>query len=317
MSAKRSPTPSKPDPTLAANPPSQFMSVREAADYLHVNEKKVYALAAEGKIPGTKITGKWLFPRDLVDQWLTQSSHGGVFTDRLLVCGAEDVLMTRLSTRLSAALDARGIVAHSATGTRLGLSLLAAGRCDVALVHWGRVEESALRHPALLRHFPEHGNWVLVRAFRREQGLMLRPGLTAEPASASEVLAKNRRIVMRTEGSGTGRFLDEALAEIGYDASTLQTVARAASAAEAVERLYDGEADVAPASRAAATAAGLDFVALGWEAVDLALGRALYFRTLVQRVIDALASDDIFLVAERLGGYDFLDTGKLVWAAQD
>ncbi len=40
----------------------RFLSVRQAAEYLQVNEKKIYALASEGKIPGTKITGKWLFP---------------------------------------------------------------------------------------------------------------------------------------------------------------------------------------------------------------------------------------------------------------
>ena len=55
--------------------PPRFMSVKQAAAYLQVNEKKIYALVREGKIPATKLTGKWLFPRDLVDQWLLESSH--------------------------------------------------------------------------------------------------------------------------------------------------------------------------------------------------------------------------------------------------
>ncbi|NIO86675.1 MAG: helix-turn-helix domain-containing protein, partial [Candidatus Aminicenantes bacterium] len=41
----------------------EFISVRDVSKLLHVNEKKVYTLAQEGKIPGTKVTGKWLFPR--------------------------------------------------------------------------------------------------------------------------------------------------------------------------------------------------------------------------------------------------------------
>ncbi|MBT8088036.1 MAG: helix-turn-helix domain-containing protein, partial [Gammaproteobacteria bacterium] len=63
-----------------ADPPPRFMTVKQVAAYLQVNEKKVYGLVQEGKIPATKLTGKWLFPRDLVDQWLLESSHGGLLT---------------------------------------------------------------------------------------------------------------------------------------------------------------------------------------------------------------------------------------------
>ncbi|MDH3640206.1 MAG: helix-turn-helix domain-containing protein, partial [Gammaproteobacteria bacterium] len=46
-----------------------FLDVKQVAAYLHINTKKVYALVGEGKIPATKVTGKWLFPRKLIDQW--------------------------------------------------------------------------------------------------------------------------------------------------------------------------------------------------------------------------------------------------------
>ena len=51
------------------------MSVRQVAEYLHLNEKKIYALVSEGGIPATKVTGKWMFPRELVDRWMLDSSH--------------------------------------------------------------------------------------------------------------------------------------------------------------------------------------------------------------------------------------------------
>ncbi len=292
----------------------RFLSVREVAEYLQINEKKVYALAAEGKIPGTKVTGKWLFPRDLVDQWLTRSSHGGVFTDRLVIAGADDPLIARLVSSLCAGLDARALIAYAPTGTRLGLALLAAERCDAALLHWGPADESGLRHPALIRGFGEHGRWVLVRAFRREQGLMLAPGI--EPAEPADLLRRGLRLAARTAGSGTGRFFDETVAAAGIDAAALAVTERVRTDREAAERLRRGEADLAPASRAAAGEHGLAFVPVGWEAVDLALPRGLYFRTLLQHLLDALKADDTFLLAERLGGYDFPDSGRLVWAAQ-
>ena len=55
-----------------------YMSVKQVASYLQLNEKKIYALVSEGLIPATKITGKWMFPRELVDRWMMDSSHGGL-----------------------------------------------------------------------------------------------------------------------------------------------------------------------------------------------------------------------------------------------
>ena len=78
-----------------AAPP--FMTVRQVARYLHINEKKVYGLVSEGKLPASKLTGKWLFPRQLVDQWVLESSHGGLLTDRLLIAGSDDPLMIRVA----------------------------------------------------------------------------------------------------------------------------------------------------------------------------------------------------------------------------
>jgi excisionase family DNA binding protein len=288
--------------------------VREVADYLKLNEKKVYSLAAEGKIPGTKVTGKWLFPRDLIDQWLTRSSHGGVFTDRLVIAGADDPLIARLVSTLCAQMNARALIAYTPTGTQLGLSLLSAERCDAALVHWGPTEESRMRHPALIRGFADYTRWVLVRAFRREQGLMLAPGVTAQDAKT--LIKSGLRIVARAPGSGTGRYFEESVADTGTEMADLTISSTVHTDREAAEQLRLGNADLTPACRAAATESGLEFVSVGWESVDLVLPRGLYFRTLLQHLLDALRADETFLLAERLGGYDFPDSGKLIWAAE-
>ncbi len=48
----------------------EMMTVKEVALFLQINEKVVYRLVKEGRLPGTRITGKWLFPRRLVRQWI-------------------------------------------------------------------------------------------------------------------------------------------------------------------------------------------------------------------------------------------------------
>ncbi|RAJ06359.1 excisionase family DNA binding protein [Aeromonas salmonicida] len=63
---------------------NEFMNVKQVAEYLDLNEKKVYQLANEARIPATKATGKWLFPRSLLDRWLLGSCHEGVMNDRCI-----------------------------------------------------------------------------------------------------------------------------------------------------------------------------------------------------------------------------------------
>ena len=48
----------------------ELLSTKQVAQFLDVNEKMVYALVAEKALPATKVTGKWLFPRHLVEQWI-------------------------------------------------------------------------------------------------------------------------------------------------------------------------------------------------------------------------------------------------------
>ncbi len=294
----------------------RFLSVRQVADYLQINEKKVYALASEGRIPGTKITGKWLFPRDLVDQWLTESSHGGVLTDRLVVAGSDDPLLNRVISRLAEETQAHALVSYTPTGTRLGLSLLSAGRCDVAAIHWGPVEESHLRHPALISQFAEHQQWVMVRAFLREQGLIVSPKVPEKDREVKALAAQRFRWALRQEGAGSMRFLDEALSKHKLKVTDLNAATSARSEREAAAAIAMGEADVAPGCHAAATEAGLSFVSTGWEAFDLVLYRAIFFRTLFQKMLDRFKDIDTQSVGVALDGYEFEDLGKLVWAAQ-
>lgn len=291
----------------------RFMSVRQVAEYLQVHEKKVYALAAEGGIPGTKVTGKWLFPRDLVDQWLLRSSHGGVLTDRLIVAGSDDPLLQRLVATMAADLGARALVAYTATGTGLGLELLGARRADVCGIHWGPAGESHIRHPGLVRGYPEHHRWVLVRAFLREQGLVVARGLGGEDVAS--LLAGGKRWAFRQAGSGSQRFLEETLAAHRASTADFEPVATARSEREAASLVAMGTADVVPGVRGAATEAGVDFVAAGWEAFDFALHEGVYFRALFQRLLEALRGAPARDVAAALGGYDLEESGRLVWAS--
>jgi len=48
----------------------EVMTIKEVADYLKMNERTIYKLVQEGKIPAVKIGGQWRFKKSVVDEWL-------------------------------------------------------------------------------------------------------------------------------------------------------------------------------------------------------------------------------------------------------
>ena len=303
--------PPGPAPDVTEMELPRFMTVRQVARYLQINEKKIYALVNAGEIPASKATGKWLFPRDLVDQWLLESSHGGLLADRMLIAGSDDPLVYRAIMLLANEVQARALISYTATGTQLGLSLLSRKRTDICGIHWGPAEESRQRHPALLRQHPSHHDWVLVRAFLREQGLILSNELAG--SDITQLFSREVRWAMRQEGAGSHRFLHEVITRHGLDPAARRVAARAFSERDAASSIAMGYADVAIGVRSAATEFGLDFLPIGWEAYDFAMHRGLFFRTLFQKLLDFLRSTECLRMAQKFGGYDFSETGRLIW----
>ena len=82
------------------------MSTKEVSKFLNVNEKMVYTLVSEKGLPATKITGKWLFPQHLVEQWVEANTInfpkrdvGAVpYKGLLVIAGSNDLLLDRAIT---------------------------------------------------------------------------------------------------------------------------------------------------------------------------------------------------------------------------
>src|SRR4051812_17391877 len=69
-----SPTQTRPGPDRATDRPmSDLMNTQEVAAYLRIKERKIYDLVRQGGIPCTRVGGKWLFPKDRIDQWLERA----------------------------------------------------------------------------------------------------------------------------------------------------------------------------------------------------------------------------------------------------
>jgi len=63
---------------MSTSPSDSVMTVKEVAEYLRVNQRTVYRLAIERRLPGFKVGATWRFKRGDIDAWIAaQSSVGG------------------------------------------------------------------------------------------------------------------------------------------------------------------------------------------------------------------------------------------------
>lgn len=295
--------------SLAQAPQSPCLTAKQAAAYLHLNEKKLYELARRSEIPAARVGGKWLFPRALIDQWLLEQAHGGVLTDRLLITGSHDPLLASAIQALAHDLGDEAFVAYSPTDATHGLQLLARGRANISLLGWGSAEASATRHAALVRQHAHPEEWTCIRMGLREQGVMLRPGL--EIRRLDTLAGFDVRWAMRPTGSSSGHFLASMLTAAGFRPQDCSVACEALDGHHAASLIVRNEADCAPGPRALATTYGLDFLSLGWEALDLVMPRSVFFRHLFQQLMARLHGQALQDLANRLGGYDLSALGRV------
>jgi excisionase family DNA binding protein len=50
----------------------RLLTVQEVATYLAVNERTIYRLVKEGRMPAFRVGGQWRFKLDLIDGWMRQ-----------------------------------------------------------------------------------------------------------------------------------------------------------------------------------------------------------------------------------------------------
>ncbi len=54
----------------------EIMTIRDVAEFLKVNERTVYRLAAAKKIPAFKVGNVWRFKKYDIELWISQQTQG-------------------------------------------------------------------------------------------------------------------------------------------------------------------------------------------------------------------------------------------------
>jgi putative molybdopterin biosynthesis protein len=285
----------------------RYLTTREVAAYLRLNEKKIYAMVAAGELPASRISGKWLFDREAIDRWVAEhtllppSGLMEALSDRVLVVqGSDEWLLDRAIGAVRPGLDQA--VATASVGSFAGLSALGRGQAHIAGIH---VADDDL--PSAMEELPPT---YLVGLFRRQQVLVLRPGL-GDVAGLADVADRGLRFAARQPASGTWRLTQRLLADVGREADSLQCVGPYDSHIGVALAIASGDADAGLAIRVAADLAHLPRVPILEETYRLAIPARLFGRPSVARFLERTLEHLDSHRRAAVPGYGFEPLGRL------
>ena len=209
---------------------SDLMNTEEAAKYLGINEKKLYLLANAKKIPSTRVTGKWIFPKHLLDRWIEESASSNMGVARrakqstavLLAAGSDDPSLAVLQDLCRGHESTPGLF-MATVGSGAGLESIRSGIADFATAHLLDPARPVSGRRAAQASVPN--GTVIVQLFYRELGWLVQKGNPLGIESVRDLARPKARFVNRQPGSGTRIFLDQQLMRaqvsgkeiIGYD----------------------------------------------------------------------------------------------------
>ena len=300
----------------------EMMNTKEVASYLGIHEKQVYALIKTGRMPATRVTGKWIFPRKVIDNWIESNAKSGLEQARqksgripgaLLASGSNDPVLDILQTCMRKA-HPEFFIFSANTGSRDGLMALEKGFTDIAWSHLLDPATGEYNIPYLDRLVPGL-KAVVVNLFFRELGFVMARGNPLGIREYADLVRKGVCFVNRQSGSGTRLLLDHHLEKAGIPTERIAGYEREVfTHFEIGLAILSGEADAGIATAAVSSLLGLDFIPITKERFDMVLDQSVFFQKGIQALMETLSGDEFRKRVEHLESYDFRSSGKILYS---
>ena len=305
---------------------SELLSTREVARFLNINEKMVYSLISDKGLPATKVTGKWLFPLDLVRQWIAAGTvnypepaaklppyHGLV-----LIAGSNDLLLDATLSHFNSQ-SPDHLAMFGFTGSMGGITALRKNMCHIASSHLVADDEGPEREynfPYLekeMNNMPAAVNFCM-----RQQGILVQKGNPFNIDGVKDLGQKGITIVNRGLGTGTRQLFDKELKKAGVKGSAISGYDNIQPKHMDIGlSILSGDADAGPGIQPVARKLGLDFIPICWERFDLLISKERFFDKGIQLFLGLFKEPFFRKKAEELGGYDLTRSGSMVYPMTD
>ena len=284
------------------------MTTSEIAEYLRIKERKVYDLVAQRRIPCTRAAGKWLFPKQLIDQWLIKHAEGlpefmPVSEPPATISGSHDPLLEWAVRESDCGL------ALLMNGSLDGIERFANQQAIACAMHVLDHDSGDHNIPIIERQFADKPVVAIEWAWR-EQGLIVAQGNPLKINNLKDVT--DQRFALRNKQAGSFLLLDYLLKQENLTLDSLkQTSPPLRSETEVALNVLSGDAVAGLGIAAAAYQMGLDFIPLIRERCDILIWRRSYFSPSFQKLL-AFTRTELFQDrVEEMGGYDVSNIGAV------
>lgn len=300
----------------------EMMNTKQVAQYLGIHEKQVYALIQLKRIPATRVTGKWVFPRRLIDEWIETNARSGLEQAKqkskrlggaILASGSNDLILDILQAHIRRTHPELYLFSAS-TGSTEGLKALNMGYTDIAWSHLYDPESGEYNIPFLPVYLPDVKP-VVINLYYRELGFVTAPKNPLDIKGFEDLRREGIRLVNRQKGAGTRKIIDYNLTKLGIDPNKIKGYDNETyTHVEVGLSVLSNESDVGVASVAIADLLGLFFIPITLERFDMIVDQRTFFDHGVQALIEVVRSDDFRGRVAKLGNYDFRDSGKILYS---
>ena len=293
------------------SPLPDLLTTKEVAELLRIKQRKVYELVSAGQIPVSRVTGKLLFPRDLVEAWVRAQAYADGGFEHLkerpaVLAGSHDPLLewalresgSEIATFFDSSLDGLRRVAEGRA--------LAAGLHVYEPEHWGNGDWN-INH---VRRGAPGLPLVLVQWAKRQQGLILPAGNPLGIAGLQDLAGKI--VIPRQKDSGSHLLFEHLRREAKLHPDEIRLLPKPArSETDLALAVAEGRADAGFGVESVARQQRLDFLPLWVERFDLLVWRHEYFEPPVQKLLAFARSKRFAQRAKELRGYLLHDHGEV------
>jgi molybdate-binding protein len=265
------------------------------------------------------VTGKWLFSKHLVDQWVEShtnnlpSQETRNFSDQklLILTGSNDLLLERLLAMYNQKFPDQCAVFGN-TGSMGGIRALKSGRCDIATSHL--IQEDEREYNFAFINLDFNPPPTVVNFCRRQQGILLAPGNPKNISIVADLAKPGITMVNRAVGTGTRLLLDKELSKYGIRGDKIRGYDHILySHLDVGLEILTAKADAGLGIQPVASILGLDFLPLRWERYDFLLNRERFFAKEVQQFLGILNEPFFKKLAADLIGYDIAMSGRMIY----
>lgn len=166
------------------------------------------------KIPCTRVTGKWTYPRKLIDAWIEQSAVSPRIKELrheqrpvLLAAGSDDPSLGMLHNLFEQQTKPASFFLNPVSSSG-GLAAVRDGVVDLATLVF------SMRSAVSTTCVSSRTSWapIVVQMFHRQLARVVTPENPMKLRAGADLVRHKVRMINRQAGSGTRLYLDQALA---------------------------------------------------------------------------------------------------------